>query len=217
MIDIDEQGRSSAWLERAWLARYLERELTEQEAARFEAYVLDKPDLLREIEADTMVRDAIASAGSQVRQGLPSATSVASAETRRRGRQWLPLAASLVIGIGAGAMWRLIGTATEDDTVQASPTRVVFDSLRGEATKPRWEQAKGGSRDVIVDVAVAPDATKITATLPDGRAVELHASADGFATFIAPRALMAGKKVVLIMQTADGRLLERTLEFTEGD
>ena len=65
MIDLDPQSRSSAWLERVWLARYLDRTLDEDEIARFEAYVLDKPELLGEIDADTALRDSLAAASPQ--------------------------------------------------------------------------------------------------------------------------------------------------------
>ena len=44
----------TAWLEQAWLARYLDRQLSSEESTWFEAYVLDKPELLGTIEADSL-------------------------------------------------------------------------------------------------------------------------------------------------------------------
>lgn len=50
----------AAWLESAWLARYLDRQLSGDETAWFEAYLLDKPELLAMVEADSELRDALA-------------------------------------------------------------------------------------------------------------------------------------------------------------
>jgi anti-sigma factor RsiW len=54
--------RIVAWMETAWLVRYLDRELSDDEAVAFEAYVLDKPELLAQIEADTNLRDTLRNA-----------------------------------------------------------------------------------------------------------------------------------------------------------
>ncbi|HSC12124.1 MAG TPA: hypothetical protein VLC97_14210, partial [Rhodanobacteraceae bacterium] len=56
--------RMTAWLEQAWMVRYLDRQLASEEANWFEAYALDKPDLLAMIEADTRLRDALAADAS---------------------------------------------------------------------------------------------------------------------------------------------------------
>lgn len=221
MIDLDPQSRTSAWLERAWLARYLDRTLDEDEMARFEAYVLDKPELLREIDADTAVRDSMAAASPQaLAAGTEAQASAAAAQTsagaapaapaRRRLMPWFAAAASLLLGLALGQRLSTDGTAQ----VQASPGRVVFDTLRGEGLKPRWDTAATDTSGLlIVDVAVMSDAQKITARLPDGRELVLSPSAEGFATFIAPRALLLGKKVELSVTGADGQRHERTLEF----
>lgn len=54
--------RIVAWMENAWLVRYLDRQLSDDEVAAFEAYALDKPELLALIEADTNLRDALSEA-----------------------------------------------------------------------------------------------------------------------------------------------------------
>ena len=223
MIELDPQSRASAWLERAWLARYLERALDEDEVARFEAYVLDKPELLREIDADTAVRDSLAAASPQA---WAAGTETAAAETvtatktrhgapaRRSRLPWFAAAASLLLGLALGQRLGSDGAAP----VQASPGRVVFDTLRGEGLKPRWDTAAADQTGLlIVDVAVAADAHRISARLPDGRELELRPSAEGFATFIAPRALLVGKQVQLRVIDAAGRTRqERVLEFGQG-
>ena len=221
MIDLDAQSRASAWLERAWLARYLERGLDEDETARFEAYVLDKPDLLREIEADNDLRDCLAAAGpallaAEPAGSVPGAPPATPRVQRHPAVAWLALAASLLVGLGLGNLLRSGGA--HRDAVEASPGRVVFDTLRGEALKPRWEFAAAGKPDelLIVDVSVASDAQKVSVQLPDGSERVLRVSAEGFATFIAPRALLAGKTVQMSVTGADGRQLQRSLEFSEG-
>lgn len=55
------------WLESAWLARYLDRQLARDELAWFEAYVLTRPKLLDMVETDTRLRDTMAANAAQVR------------------------------------------------------------------------------------------------------------------------------------------------------
>jgi anti-sigma factor RsiW len=238
MIPIDEQERASAWLERAWLARYLDRELSEDETARFEAYVLDKPELLAQIDADTALRDTLAAVaqaadapGTQdAESGDPSeqpavapdpgpaasGPSVLRPQPRRGLPSWLALAASLLVGLGVGALLR--GAPGEGaGSVRVSPARVVFDTMRGAAQQPRWEDGGPGASDVIVDIAVAPDAQTIVLKLSDGKELNLAASGEGFATFVAPWKMLAGKKAELSVVTKDGRIFARTLEFKERD
>lgn len=61
----------AAWLESAWLARYLDRQLSGDEAAWFEAYLLDKPELLGMVEVDSALRDTIVTTPG-TRQGSPN-------------------------------------------------------------------------------------------------------------------------------------------------
>jgi hypothetical protein len=46
----------AAWLEQAWMERYLNRELSESESDWFEAYLLERPELLGELRADNLAR-----------------------------------------------------------------------------------------------------------------------------------------------------------------
>jgi hypothetical protein len=55
----DNDGPMPEWLEDAWLGRYLDRLLTEEETHWFEQYVLDKHRLLSLIDADTRLRKAL--------------------------------------------------------------------------------------------------------------------------------------------------------------
>src|ERR1700752_252565 len=95
------ESRMSEWLERIWLARYLERKLSAEEAAWFEAYALDKEPLLEAIEADTTLRDALAAVGSPALEG--GTTQQAKAQIAGRGGligrwNWMSSAAALLIG-----------------------------------------------------------------------------------------------------------------------
>jgi hypothetical protein len=60
VITPDRPPMMAPWLERAWLMRYLDRQLGSDEQAWFEGYLLDKPELLDQLEVDTALRDAIA-------------------------------------------------------------------------------------------------------------------------------------------------------------
>jgi hypothetical protein len=70
----DPGSRMTSWLEAAWLQRYLERRLDAEETAWFEAYAMDKPELIDRIEADSDLRDGLAlssgNAGDAVHRGI---------------------------------------------------------------------------------------------------------------------------------------------------
>ncbi len=77
--------RLSAWLEQAWLARYLDRQLDGAETEWFEAYALDKPELLTMIDADTRLRDALAADASAGRRDAPPASAARGMDDARDG------------------------------------------------------------------------------------------------------------------------------------
>lgn len=62
---------TTAWLGQVWLVRYLDRQLAGEEAQWFEAYAMDRPELLATIEADTRLRDALAAAASARHGDVP--------------------------------------------------------------------------------------------------------------------------------------------------
>ena len=59
--------RMTTWLEQVWLDSYLDRQLAGEEAQWFEAYAVERPELLVTIETDTRLRDALAAAASMRR------------------------------------------------------------------------------------------------------------------------------------------------------
>jgi hypothetical protein len=194
-----------AWLDSAWLARYLERELSVEETAWFEGYVLDKPELLAMIEADTHLRDAlaIAPAASNAASIEPASTAAESMDEtgtwprsseRQRARgglpRWMALAASAVLGLGIGWLSeRALTVDREGPAILANPTHVVFDTLRGGPDAPQVEQSNGNSPYVLIDVAMPTGAQAIT--LNDGsHTTALSATADGFVSFLVARKVL---------------------------
>jgi hypothetical protein len=195
----------SGWLEQAWLARYLDRQLTGEETAWFEAYVLDKPELLDVIDADTRLRDALAADRLALGSGDVSVTSssqtsstVSSSFPRKRESSafsvhkvrrptWLALAASVLLGLGVGSIGMRSFTTDRSADVVASPTRIIYDTMRGEATAPRVEHADGHSPYVLVEVAVPPGAENITLKVVGMADQALTPSPDGFVSFLVNR------------------------------
>ena len=174
--------RLSSWLENAWLARYLDRQLSGDEIAWFEAYVLDKPELLDVIDADTRLRDALI-AEPPARENSRRDSAVV-----RRPPSWLAMAAMLVVGVGIGWIgMRVLSGGSGSPEVIASPTRVIYDTMRGEATPPRVEHADSKSPYVLVEVAVPPGAEQIVLQVADASDRPLKPSPDGFVSFLLAR------------------------------
>lgn len=211
------QPRMAAWLESVWLGRYLDRLLTGEETAWFEAYLLDKPELLAAVDADTRLREALAAepaawrsvpqAGrarddervADIASGAATAdSSTPDPSSRRRTRSRaagsisaaLALAASLVLGAGLGWAGRRSFDASRDAAgVIGNPTHVIYG---GQVDVPRIERADSGSDYVLVDVAVPAGARSATVETggADAGAVPLRAAGDGFVSFLIQRALI---------------------------
>lgn len=207
--------RLATWLEQTWLACYLDRQLTKDEAAWFEAYILDKPELLAAIDLDSTLRDALAvgpglntgfeterSAESEsaaalesdkygLARGLPSRRHRIVALTRSwRMRLGTAVAVSSIVGLGAG--WygngHLRGSARS--TVVASPTRIVFDRLRDGPVRPRIEHADSASAYDVVEVALPPGAKDVSLHLGSEPARKLSPAPDGFVSFLLDREIL---------------------------
>ena len=135
--------RMAGWLESAWLARYLDRQLEGEELAWFEGYLLDKPELMKMIEVDNALRDAVASGAASFSERAPGPMDGGSLDAvahlpRMRATSRFVLAAAVALGLGIG--WygkelpkRDLGLAG----VVPNPTRIVFDTMRGAADAPR--------------------------------------------------------------------------------
>ena len=185
-----------SWLETVWLERYLDRKLASEECEYFEAYMLDKPHLIAEIEADSAVRDGLAML-TAVNLSKPNArsTSHAASSTRQPQRfvSWRPmaLAASLVLAWALGWMFAGFnpgGSTSTNDMVIANPPRLVFDTLRGVDTPPLIHPGDPDSQHILVEVGLPSDAHAIALNLPGSEtAMPLVLSPDGFVTVLLPR------------------------------
>jgi hypothetical protein len=196
--------RMSAWLERAWLQRYLARELDDDETAWFEAYVLDKPELLQTIESDCDLRDAVNAAANEP---IPLAAPSETAPVRGRpffGPIW-SIAAVLVLGLAFGSLLRT--GPTSDDAVIANPARIVYDTLRGQEIVPQFDPVGLESETWLVEVAVPATARNIRLELPGSVAIPLVASPDSFVSFVLPRARARTLgRAVVSFDAASGRV-----------
>lgn len=226
----------SAWLQQAWLARYLDRQLDGDETAWFEAYVLDKPELLAMIDADNRLRDALAAEpraalgdapnGQENRKyGTASLAAVATSvengsddkrvvQFPKRGplQSWLAVAAALVLGLGIGGIGMRSLEPSQSASVIASPTRIVYDTMRGEVTPPRVEHADSTSPYVLIEVAVPPGADHVAFVIGDSAAVSVSVSPDGFASALIPNARLGNSMSLRVIYNLNGRSINRILE-----
>jgi hypothetical protein len=222
--------RMPAWLEQAWLGRYLDRQLTGDEIAWFEAYVLDKWELLDMIEADTQLRDALTADSTAGRSTLSAATethpqirAISANDTtalaapsglrlRRARHPWMAIAAASVLGLGIGGIGVRSLTSNRDTSVIASPTRIIYDTMRGEPTPPRVEHADSTAPYLLVEVAVPPGAQSIVLhvdALPDQT---LSTSPDGFVSFLIARG-PASDFAAQITYSTDGKQKTQRLSY----
>ncbi|HSE11072.1 MAG TPA: hypothetical protein VLB69_00430 [Rudaea sp.] len=232
----------TAWLEQVWTVRYLDRQLTSEEATWFEAYALDKPDLLAMIEADTRLRDALAADASmrhkersvdgERRQGgatgdmLPGGgepTPIAPAQDDpaahasryRPVPAWLAMAATLVLGLGLG--WVGARSSAPRNAVPrlvASPTRIIYDTMRGEPTPPRVEHADSNSPYLLVELAVPPGAENITLKMGDAPEQKLTPSPDGFVSFLVGRDEAVRGSKASVRYSRSGNATTQTLDLS---
>lgn len=163
-----------SWMEEAWMQRYLDRELTDEESSWFEAYCLDRDHLLAAIEADTQLRNLL--------QGQRELAAAGRSSARRAvwGR-----AAALVAAVGLGAV--VTASLRPDVAPEGNVTRVVYDTLRGESTAPHVDHPESTSRHIVVDLAVPADAQDVTLSFDGGQVSNLSVSAEGFVSAVLPR------------------------------
>lgn len=214
--------RMAGWLESAWLARYLDRQLEGEELAWFEAYLLDKPELLAMVEADNGVRDAVAAGAIQPASGPFAGVADTQARGMRarmpndanRGAGTTRLAWAAMLALGLGVGWLGHGLLREDAAVPGvvtNPMRMVFDTMRGAAEPPIVERAGGNSSHVLIEVAIPANAQQVQLLLGDEPPRALVPSADGFASFLVAREVMRNRQPAKVRYLFDGRSFERIL------
>lgn len=207
MKPIAPHDRLSSWLEQAWLERYLARKLDDQETEWFEMYVLDKPELIAAIEADNDLRD-----GMFVAHAVPEPEVVRKAHRSRHGKSrriLLPLAwaASAIACIGLG--WFMASRLSADlpDTaleIVASPTRIVFDTLRGVEGRPQVYPGLPGSEYVLVEIGLPSDAQDIRVQLGESAHLPLMLSTDGFVGLLLRRSTLSDTSKLTIRYQVAG-------------
>jgi hypothetical protein len=223
----------SHWLEDAWMDRYLERRLTDAESEWFEAYLLTRPRLVARLEADNDLREGLAAAGnaSASAPAAPAGTdpSVGRTANPNDGRvaplprsrhtfaiSGFALAASVAIAAVLGALtvtrFGAGSAAPVDAFAIASPPRVVFDTMRGEASDAVLHAGNPASRYVLVEVSLPAAARDAVFVGSDGRELSVSAGVDGFASVLVPAAGLVGAAPPRLRYSVDGRAVERVLK-----
>jgi hypothetical protein len=127
--------------------------------------------------------------------------------------RWLSIAASLLLGVGVGWIGVRQHTPHGAPAVIASPTRIIYDTMRGGNTPARVEHADSHSAYVLIEIAVPLSAERITLDIGDGAEQELTRSADGFVTFLADRTTLAAIAGAHVNYSAGGRTQTRPLSL----
>jgi hypothetical protein len=168
--------------------RYLERELDADEAHWLEVYILDRPHLVKELQADEALRAVLAEAELR-----PAAVSV---PVRKRWLRPTPVhlaqAAALALAFVLGA-WTLGGGP---ELAWTAPERVFIDASRSVAAG-RPEQLPVHADLTLVDIAGPVGSTAARLWLLDqGGAKEvarLSPDASGVYSIFLPRAARGGR------------------------
>lgn len=200
------------WLEEAWLDRYLDRELEDAELEWFEAYMLDKPRLLELVEADGKLGESLAVArdtASAARPAAQATPTIVRPARRPAVAAGFGLLAGVLVGVAIPAL------RDKGDSIVASPQRVVFDTMRGEATTA-ISQGGGPSPLLIVDIAT-PHNQKImrASAFVAGKIIALPTpvlAADGFVTFVVPTHWQGNARIELEFER-NGEALKRTYQL----
>lgn len=235
-------GPLPGWLEQAWLQRYLDRELTDLENEWFEAYAIDKAELIAAIDTDNTLRDAMhawhaqqlaksaarftASPQTIAETAATYAAPVvardarwAASDNRRPTRWFRPLvaAASLTVAavLGASAaQWTGQTGSSGSLPVVSSPRRVVFDNLRGGATAAPLVSAERSAGAVLIDIAVPPQAEAVVAHFSDGSSLNLDVSNDGFVSLVGASSELQRLSPIRVSYRSDGHSVERALDLS---
>jgi hypothetical protein len=132
---------------------------------------------------------------------------------RRVAPTWFALAASLLVGIGVGALGRTARGTDIAPAIIGSPTRIIYDTMRGDSAPARVEHAASQSAYVLVEVAVPLGAEHVTLDVGDGKEHALDRSPDGFVTFLANRNTLAAAADAHVSYSAGGRTQMRPLSL----
>lgn len=232
MSSLNPTARMTPWLEQAWMERYLERQLADDELEWFETYLLDKPHLLDRWSTDLALRDGVdllnrqgrsagASSGSSespasMEPAPPSPVPHHRAVSPRR-RQWHApaLAASIAIAFGSGFLLNGAFRPGGEDALIADPTRVVIDASRGSGPGQNVENGASTSEFVLIDALVPPEATYVAVRGPGMPERKLAVSKDGVATLLLRRSEIDRIGPLTLVIKAGGREFEKPLSLKQ--
>lgn len=151
------------WLERAWMDRYLARELTVPESDWWEAYILAHPHLAEELEADETVRQEVRQAGKALTQSSGAAPRFT----------WQQIAATaLILVLTAAALPQYLRKPPD-----VMPVDVYTLNTERSGGEPEWiveDNGGGESEWVVVNIPNEPGSSKIWI---DGRATPVKQGA----------------------------------------
>lgn len=208
----------SPWLEHAWLQRYLDGDLEPREVEAFETYLLGRPHLVAEVEADNQLRAAIAADPALLLEVRGTDAPPAVREPRpgyRLPKAWMSLAAGLVLGVGVAGLG-LPGFVGSGSGVLVPP-RIIYDTLRGELSAPREEPGDPSSPIRLYELPLPAGATIVAAeAVQRGRHIDLPVAtpaADGYLTYGLPASWRGQGELNIDITFADGRSAGARLIF----
>ena len=201
-----------AWLEEAWMLRYLDRELSDSESNWFESYCLTREHLLQRIESDADLRDALNASDHQLPESQPTKQS-------KENSRWLwqsgAAAACLALGILVGRGLSPAADSEVSFSPQPNITRLMFDTARGSALAVRVDHPDSTSALVLLDVALPSAAENVTMQLGDKQILGLKVSSDGFASVLVQRQMLSARPLVVRYTVRDTEV-ERVLETPQN-
>lgn len=188
-------SRMAAELERRWLDRYLNRELSEIDRDWFESYLLDKPDLLVYLEADTALGDGLRALAAQGE--LEPLLHPGHGERRR-----MPMLAAAAAGLLLGICGTLLMTAQTPMPVDVSPPEMLLEVSRGSSSKLIVEAGNPLARVGVISISLPPLATldSVQWTSADGVSMPLpnaRINRDGMLILVLPRAEISGSSLTV--------------------
>jgi hypothetical protein len=157
--------------------RYYLGELTASEEAKFEERLLTDPKFADAVLLDQALRDGMQGQRAPVHSQVANITGGKGA-----GSRWgfgLGLAASLMLGAFAGALWQRTMSSGIGVGI-ANPPRMVFDTFRGEVQAAKVDAGAIDSPISIIEVAVPTDAEEVFLTDGNNAFGPLSIDSDGF-------------------------------------
>lgn len=209
----------AVWLEQAWLERYLDRALSDAETEWFEAYALDRLHLLEAIDVDTRLRDACIAGAAAIDSprvpetvaALPDSVGTNYARPPRRRRHLFAVAAALLAGIGISG-W-ITNSTSGGAVLEANPTRIVYDTMRGIEEQARVENSASSARLVLIEIAVPSAARDVELGIEGLPKLALSPSSEGFVSFLIDRSSLSQPRAATLHYALDGKDRSRHMHF----